>query len=359
MKFRKLLVVPLSLLLAATALADFRYDETTRITGGTIVGMMKMAGAISREARQATEPVTSTVMVKDNRMVRSNSDRTEIIDLDKETITHIDHQRQQYSVTTFQQMKQRMEEAQRRLQKRDKTQGDPPQMNFTVHVRNTGAKKKVAGLMASEAILTMAMEATDQKSGQKGALAITNDMWMAPETPGYGEVREFNRRMVLKMGTVLGGSVPPNLAAMQPGAGQGMAELVKEMSKLKGVPVMQVMRMGTTVNGQPLPAASEAALPPPQQGPAMPSAGDVAERSATSAIAGRLGGLGGLGGLGRRKKADAPAEESAPADAPQAGATSAVLMESTTEMTGFASGFVDPVRFAVPVGYKEVQEGRR
>ena len=59
--------------------------------------------------------------------------------------------------------------------------------------------------------------------------------------------------------------------------------MVKEMSKLKGVPIMQVMRVGTTANGEPLPAASEAPIPA-SNGPAMPSAGDVAKLSASSAI---------------------------------------------------------------------------
>ncbi len=40
--------------------------------------------------------------------------------------------------------------------------------------------------------------------------------------------------------------INPALLASQPGAGKAMADMVKEMSKLKGVPVMQVMRMGTT-----------------------------------------------------------------------------------------------------------------
>jgi len=354
MKFRKLLVFPVSLLLVATAAADFRYEETTRINGGSLVGMMKMAGALSHEARQAMDPVTSTVMVKGNRMIRSNQIRSEIIDLDKETFTHIDHQRQQYSVQTFQQLKQQIEDAGRRMQ-REKPTDNPPQMSFNVQVRNTGARKTLAGLLTAETILSMTMEATDQKSGQKGSLAITNDMWITHDIPGYAEVREFNRRLAVKMGMMLGGALPANLAAMQMGSAQGMAELTKEMSKLKGVPVVQIMRMGTSANGQPLAAASEAPLPAPPPGPQMPSAGDVAEKSATSAITSRLGGLGGLGGLGRRKKADAPAEEAAAA--PPA---SVVLMETSIEMTTFSAGVVDPARFSVPAGYKEVPpEGRR
>ena len=61
------------------------------------------------------------------------------------------------------------------------------------------------------------------------------------------------------------------MLAQNPGAGQALSDMAKEMQKLKGVPIMQVMRMGTTINGQPLPAASEAPLacsrpPGPAQG---------------------------------------------------------------------------------------------
>ena len=47
----------------------------------------------------------------------------------------------------------------------------------------SGATKQVAGLAASESILKMTMQAKDQQSGQTGNMAITNDMWMAPEIP--------------------------------------------------------------------------------------------------------------------------------------------------------------------------------
>ena len=70
--------------------ADFRYDETSKITGGSIVNMTKFAGAFSKQARQITDPVNSTILVKGNRMAHINQEITEIVDLDKETIIKID-----------------------------------------------------------------------------------------------------------------------------------------------------------------------------------------------------------------------------------------------------------------------------
>ena len=158
-------------------------------------------------------------------------------------------------------------------------------MSFDVHVRNTGTVRQVSGLSTTEAIMTMMMNATDQNSKQTGTMAITNDMWLVPEIPGYAQVRDFYMRMAAKMGTMPAatGMDFSRMLAQNPGATQGLAEMAKEMQKIQGVPVMQVMRMGTTTDGKPLPAASEAPLPP-DNSPAMPSGGDIAKQSLASAL---------------------------------------------------------------------------
>jgi hypothetical protein len=338
--------------------ADFTYTETTQVTGGSMLGMMKMAGAFSKQARQMGQPVVSTVAIKGNRMARINPDRTEIIDLDAETITTIDSVKREYTVVTFQQMKEQIEAAaeKAKAQQQKSVQAAPAEqpsntdLKFEVHVRNTGLSKDVVGLNASESILTMNMNATDKTSGQTGSMAITNDMWMAPEIPGYDEVKEFYRKYALKMGTVFSSAVSPAMLAQYRGAGEGMADMAKEMSKLKGTPVQQVMRMGMTTDGKPLPAASEAPLPP-DNSPAMPSAGDVAQESVSSAIASKLGGF---GGFGRKKKADPAPADSGSGTAPGAPATSSVLMETNTQLASFSRS-VSEGSFAVPAGFKQVQ----
>jgi len=361
------LLVAVSAALATTsAYADFTYTETTQITGGSMLQLMKMAGTFSKAARQAGGPVVSTIAIKGNRMTRVGQQRTEIIDLDRETVTMIDHQKQQYTVMTFEQMRQQIEKAMQRA--KEQQQKNAPQqqdtasnteVKFDVHVRNTGVTKDVAGLNTSEAILTMTMDATDKTSGQTGSMAITNDLWLAPEIPGYDEVKDFYRRYAEKMKIVFNGGLNPAMLAQYPGAGQGMADMIKEMSKLKGIPVLQVMRMGMTVNGATLPAASEAPLPPPGPSPEMPSAGDVAQQSAASAIASRMGGLaGGFGGFGHKKKADPP--PAAEQDNTQTAnpATAAVLIESNTALAGFSQAPAEESMFAVPAGYKQIDSAR-
>jgi hypothetical protein len=333
--------------------ADFTYTETTQITGGSLLGMMKMAGSFSRQAKQAGEPTTSTVMIKGNRMTRISPDHTEIIDLDKETVTQIDTAKHQYTVITFEQMKQRMDAAMAKAKaKQRQPQSTDADIKFQIHVRNTDATKEIAGLSANEAIMTMTMDATDKSSGQAGSMAITNDMWLAPEIPGYGEVRDFYARYALKMGRVFSGAggMATAMLASHPGAEQGMQDLAKEVAKMKGIPVLQVMRMGTSTDGKPLPAASEAPLPA-SNGPATPTAGEVGQQTATSAIASGLG-LGGFGGFGHKKKADPPPDSG---QGQQANAGPMVLIESNTQLASFSQAPVDGSKFEVPAGFKQVE----
>jgi hypothetical protein len=344
--------------------ADYTYQETTQITGGSILHMMKMMGHFSSEARKAGDPIVSTVYVKDNRMARVNSDNIEIIDLDKETITHIDMIKKSYTVMTFEQMKQQMENARQQMEKQqaEHPNAAPPanpnpdvKLSFDVKVRKTGAEKQVSGLSGKEAILTMTMNATDQKTQQTGAMAMTNDMWMVPEIPGYEQVRDFQKRFAEKMATVTAGMGMDlsRALAQNPGASEALADMGTEMRKLDGVPVMQIMRMGSTVNGQPLPAASEAPLPP-DQSPAAPSAGDVAKQGVSSMITSRFG----LGGFGKKKQTDqtqqAPQQNTNPnGNAPPP--TTAILMESQTTVSNFSSEPVDASHFDVPAGFKQVE----
>lgn len=370
MRYRIAMFLTVALALPSGTYADFHYTETTKITGGSMLGMMKVAGAFSKQARQIGDPVTSSVYVKGNRMARNSPESSEIIDLDQETVTHIDHQKKQYYTITFQQMKEQLEQAQREAAKHqaDKPASKPePAANttdvkFDVAVRNTGAKKEYSGLAANESILSLTMQATDQKTGQSGNLAMTNDLWLAPEIPGYQEVRDFNLRYARKLGDVYGSAMAPVIASMQSqmkaGSTEGLGEMAKEVSKLKGIPIYTVMRMGSTADGKPLPAASEAPLPANNQDAEIPSKGDMAKQGAsnatTSAIASKLGGFGGaLGGFGHKKKQE-PAKPPSDDETSQAQTTSMVLMETTTEMGGFSSSAVDSSQFRPPNGYQQV-----
>ena len=81
------------LLLSSTtpARADFKYTDTSQITGGALLGMAKFASMLSKNAgkqeQEALQPTTTTHYIKGERLRMDRSDGTiQIIDLDARRI---------------------------------------------------------------------------------------------------------------------------------------------------------------------------------------------------------------------------------------------------------------------------------
>lgn len=337
---------------AASPAADFSYQETTQMTGGSMLQMMKMAGAFSSQARKAGEPITTTVYLQENRKATVTQDSIEIIDLDKEAVTHVDLLKHTWYTMTFAEMRARMEAARAKAEKQAEKhpqQAPPPQdtsnvkASFDVKVRNTGAHKMVSGLDTNEAIMTMTMTATDTQSQQSGAIGITNDMWMAAEIPGYDKVRDFDRRYAEKLAMVMGvgGADFSRMLVANPGAGEAMGKMAVEMQKLHGTPVTQIMRMGPTPDGKPIPAASEVPLPPPAP---APSGGDLAKQALVNSLP---------FGFGHKKK-DQDQNQNANQNTAAQGGVAAILMETQITSSNFSAAPIDGSHFEVPPGTKQI-----
>ncbi len=351
--FRKAFLVGCLCCAASTAVyADFSYEQTSKVTGGALAGMMKLAGAFSKAAR---EPVVSTVIVKGDQMAHISKQRISVIDLKSETMTDIDLQKKTYAVITFADMQKAMQRMQEKVAEKKggdtekKPGGDKADVNFKVSLKETGQTKMVSGFNAKEFLMTLAMEGTDKETGQSGAMTVTADMWLAPKIAGYDEIQDFYRRMSKKIAWTPGDFGMP---AQRPDMAKGFGEITKEAAKMDGVPVLQIVKMG--VAGDAMTAApgngNQTAARPPA--PPPPTAGDVAG----AAIANKLG-LGGFGGFGRKKKntdEQAPPAQPAAANGQPADASGA-LIEMTTELTSFSSGPVDPSKFEVPAGFKKVE----
>lgn len=80
------------LVCSGSSWADFKYIQSSKMTGGAMVSMMKVAGVFSKQAREAREPVVSTEYVKGRKMRRDGGDgQSTIIDLDGRQIINIDN----------------------------------------------------------------------------------------------------------------------------------------------------------------------------------------------------------------------------------------------------------------------------
>src|SRR3954447_21641168 len=104
--------------------ADFSYEQTSKVTGGAMAGMMKVAGAFSSKAR---EPIVSTVMVRGDRMASVTRDQIHVIDLGRETFTDIDLAHKTWSVMTFAEMEAAMKQM---AEKMGQQQKDQASLNF-------------------------------------------------------------------------------------------------------------------------------------------------------------------------------------------------------------------------------------
>ena len=313
-----------------TLRADFSYQESTQMTGGALVKILRLGGPFTRKAR---EPIVSTVLIKGNRMATFGKENSTIIDLDKETITEINISKKNYSVVTFAQMRQAMDDAMARAQAQQKKQKTAaPKGNveakFKVSAKATGKTKKVQNLTAKEMVVTMDLEGTDKDSGQSGSMTVIEDAWMA-NVPGYDQVKAFHQ----KMGQKLAREFQPELSRMamsDPRMMQGMSEAAKEMSKVAGVPVQTVMKMGSGITVDTTDSSS-------QKGPGV-----------RDAITGSLP-------FGRKKKNDdPPPDQKQDQKKGQDSSGPALLLQMTTDMSDFSTLAVEASKFDIPAGFKQV-----
>jgi hypothetical protein len=154
------------------------------------------------------------------------------------------------------------------------------------------------------------------------------------------------------------------LLSAQPGGAQALADLKKEAAKMKGVPVLQVTRVGVSADGQPLPAPSVAPMAQSKSGGSGAGrvAGEIATDTGTQVASDQVSKLGSfgralggssMGALMRHKPSNS--SNNAPASNNSGDpATAGVLLESQTETGNFSAAAVDQSGFEIPAGYKQV-----
>jgi hypothetical protein len=320
--------------------ADFQYQSTTRITGGAMLQMMRfMPGA-----GKLREPQVSTVAVQGNRMIHKSALQTSIIDVDKRTITTINNEKKTYSVMTFDQMKQAMEDVAAKMQ--GAKQPGSPDVSIDANIQQTGQTRNIAGYDTKEAILTMSMTMTDPRTAQSGAMAIRMDMWTAPEVAGYSEIRDFYKRMAKELDWMPGGMALLN----RPDMVRAVSKMMAQSGAIDGTPIQEIISMRPAAT----PGSPDA--PAPQQNTGQNTTQNNSQQNPSAAIASALSGrFGGFGGFGRKKQSSS-SQSAAPAStqdtAPSSGDAS--LIEMTMENSTFSAAPINSALFEIPAGFREV-----
>ena len=337
---RSILLAGALLACTATLFADFSYVETTNLTGGSMAGAMKFAGKLGGGGFNNMQ---AHVYVSGDLLARIDDRTGSIINLADQTITNIDYKRGEYSVMTFAEMQQAMEQAQAearaKMEKQDKKNDAGVQMKFNVDVKDPERSAMLSGFNAKEMILLITAEFADEKKGNSGTMNMATNMWMSTEVPGYQELQDFYRRM---SETVAWNPSSSMLAGMQEGLemGESMAKLQEHAAKMEGVTVKQIMRMGGTPEGL-------ANLT--QQDQEKVAAAQEQNGGGSGVLKGALGGF---GGFGRKKERDPePQQSSGTPTAAEAG----VLMEMTTLYSDFSNSTISADTFRPDPSFKKVE----
>jgi hypothetical protein len=360
-----LLVLPL---VSTPAFADFKYTDTSQITGGALMGMANFAAKFSKDSRAAMQPITTTHYIKGNKLRTDGSDGSiQIIDLDGRRVISIDNEKRTYSVATFDQIKEAMEKARADAEakakenpgnKKDAAEAQQLQVTPKITVLPGSGSRVIQGQQTNETRIKMDMEMQAQNANGQPAQAaqpgqpnsitftMTMDTFVAPSVSGYQEVGEFYRKMAKEINWV-----PPSNIHVDPRMSQGMSELAKNSDALKGLPLLSYTTM--SIPPQPGQATNTAQTSNTSSSDSSKST-DSGSSTPTSPSDAMVKGLGSLFGK-KKKQQDDNAKAGTPAPPPNPNPDPNALMEMTTQVSSFSDSPLDASLFDIPAGYTQVQ----
>lgn len=327
--------------------SDSSYRETTQITGGQLLDWLKNTPLSIEQVRQWIDPAIVTTLVHGNQKAVVTSQSTEIYDLDKQLIIHIDPARKKFSIDTFADVRKIIAANPGAMipPPPPPASADNLQYSFSLSVNDTGLRQTVNGLAAAQRILRLTANVTDPT--HPGAVAtwiVTSEIWTTPGVPQpVSDAQDFDARLAraLTAGAGLpaslnlrghspGAALSPLLAG-SPGAAEALAQMGRELAKIDGVPVLvktSIAGAGTVVANPAIAAGNSAG-------------GNLVARAVT-----------GLRGKPKSQPA-AAAPPAGPANSPPpSGETT--LLETTSQIYGFSHDPLPASAFQVPRGFKQV-----
>jgi hypothetical protein len=238
------IALPLAVL-AAPALADVKTRDRSQITFEGMLG--RMVGMFGGKA--AKEGVESSTAVKGDRKATMSDTTGRIVDLSEEKIYDLDIRKKTYTVTTFDELRRRMREAEEKAKKdaEQEKPGERPQekpgkeVEIDFDVKETGQKKQVAGYDAKESVITIVVREKGKTLEDAGGVVMTSNVWLGPQIPQMKEVADFELRYWKQLqgpdATAISAEQMAAVLAMYPMVKNAMERMQKEGSKLHGTPL--------------------------------------------------------------------------------------------------------------------------
>jgi hypothetical protein len=235
-------------LLAAPALADVKTRDKGQVKFEGMLGtMMRMFGG-----KALSEGIVSTNAVKGNRKATLNDMTGRIVDLDEQKVYDLDMKKKNYTVTTFEQLRQKLREAQDRAAKEAKeAPGEPTQpsstdkqFEFDFDVKETGQTRAIAGHDARQVIMTVTVREKGKTLEESGGVVLTTDSWLGPEIPALKELAEFEMKYwkaIAPESALVSAEQMAAIAALYPMIKPAMDRINQEKVNLKGTPLATSM----------------------------------------------------------------------------------------------------------------------
>jgi hypothetical protein len=231
---------------AAPAFAEVKTRDKTQVKFEGMLGrMFNLFGG-----KSAKEGVEGRTAVKGNRKATLTDSGGTIIDLSEEKVYDLDMKKKQYTVTTFEELRRRMREAEERARKEaDKEQpsekGEPqkPNKEYEVDfdVKDTGQKKQIAGYDTKNTVVTITVREKGKTLEEAGGIVMTNDMWLGPKVPQMKELADFDLRYWKQLQGPQAVSVSAEqmaaVLATFPLVSKAMERMQKDGDKLAGTPL--------------------------------------------------------------------------------------------------------------------------
>lgn len=215
----------------------------------------------------AKDGVTSTVAVKGDRLSRISDTTGQIVDLAEQKVYDLDVKKKEYRVTTFAELRRRLQEAREKAEKEAKNRPAEEkseieqagkEIEFEIDVKETGQQKTIAGFQTREAVLTITGREKGKKLEESGGFIMTNDLWLAPKIAALDEIVAFELKYFQAVyGEALGMDPQQTaaLAAMFPSFQKMAAEMQSEGKKLQGTPLFTTMTFESMKSAEEMKAA--------------------------------------------------------------------------------------------------------
>jgi hypothetical protein len=244
------LVLPFVVLCATPVLADVKTRERSQVKFEGMLG--RMVGMFGGKA--ARDGVVTTNAVRGDRKVELTDATGRIVDLREEKVYELDMKRRTYQVTTFDELRRRMREAQEQAAKEAarqpdrEPQEDPEQQQVNLEVdfdvKETGQSRTIAGHNAREVVMTVTLRQKGRTLDEGGGFVMTSNTWMGPDIPAMKELVDFELRYWKAIAPEATGMSAEQMAAvmaMYPMLRTAMERMQAEGARLDGTPLATTM----------------------------------------------------------------------------------------------------------------------